>query len=40
MTVGVVLIVVLYGIMTGEIVTARHAIGLLLGVISIVLILS
>jgi uncharacterized membrane protein len=40
MTVGVVLIVVLYGVMTGERVTTQQVIGLLLGVMSIILILS
>jgi drug/metabolite transporter (DMT)-like permease len=40
MTVGVVLLVVLYGIWMGETVGMRHAAGLLLGVVSIFLILS
>ncbi len=40
MTVGVVLIVVAYGIWAGETVTARHAFGLFFGAVSIFLILS
>lgn len=40
MTVGVVLIVVLYGMWAGEAVSIKHAVGLLLGVVSIFLILS
>ncbi len=40
MTLGVVLIVVVYGIWAGETVTTRHAFGLLLGAVSIFLILS
>lgn len=40
MTVGVVLIVVTYGFSTGEVVTLRHTLGVLLGIISIILILS
>lgn len=40
MTVGVVLIVVAYGFSTGETVTFRQSIGVLLGIISIMLILS
>jgi len=40
MTVGVLLIVVFYGIWAGESVSAQHALGLMLGVVSIYLILS
>ncbi len=40
MTVGVVLIVVLYGVLSGEAVSSKHAVGLMLGAISIFLILS
>jgi drug/metabolite transporter (DMT)-like permease len=40
MTVGVVLIVVAYGVWAGENVSPRHAFGVLLGVVSIALILS
>ena len=40
MTVGVVLIVVAYGYWVGETVTARHSLGVLFGIISIMLILS
>ena len=40
MTVGVVLIVVLYGMWAGEAISIRHAAGLLLGAVSIFLILS
>ncbi len=40
MTVGVVLIVVAYGYWMGETVTARHSLGVLFGIISIMLILS
>ncbi len=40
MTIGVVLIVVAYGIWAGETVTAKHAFGLFLGAVSIFLILS
>ena len=40
MTVGVVLIVVLYGMWAGEAVSTKHAAGLLLGAVSIFLILS
>lgn len=40
MTVGVVLIVVTYGLWAGETVTAKQAFGMLLGIISIILILS
>lgn len=40
MTVGVVLIVVTYGFSTGETIALKHALGVLLGIISIVLILS
>lgn len=40
MTVGVVVIIVLYGIFLGEKISLQHAIGLLLGIFSIFLILS
>ena len=40
MTVGVVLIVVTYGYWMGEIITTRQSLGVLLGIISIILILS
>ena len=40
MTIGVVSIVVLYGMWAGETIDTRHAIGLLLGIAAIFLILS
>lgn len=40
MTVGVVIIVVCYGIWAGETVSTKHAFGVLLGIVSIALILS
>lgn len=40
MTVGQIMLVTLYGLMIGEVITGRHALGLLLGGIAIYLILT
>jgi uncharacterized membrane protein len=40
MTVGQIMLVTLYGVMIGEVITGRHGLGLLLGVIAIYLILT
>lgn len=40
MTVGQIMLITLYGLLIGEMVTGRHALGLLLGVVAIYLILS
>jgi uncharacterized membrane protein len=40
MTVGQIMLITLYGLMIGEMVTGRHALGLLLGGVAIYLILS
>jgi uncharacterized membrane protein len=40
MTVGQIMLITLYGLMIGEMVTGRHALGLLLGAVAIYLILS
>ena len=40
MTVGVIVIVVAYGVLAGETITTRHAAGIVLGVLAILLIVS
>ena len=40
MTVGVIIIIVAYGMWAGESVTARHAIGIVLGLLAILVIVS